>query len=283
MKKTWIKSVGLTVLFIVLYLLASAISPIFQRIYLVSGGWMTRVKGLQLSLLGEIFPIFMILLFSRYLLKLTTEDLWLKPPQKTLSYLRGYLAGIILFSSFIGSSLLIKHLVYAGKGNLPLVDIVIYLPAFAIQSFQEELLTRGLLQRLIKNKWGVWPSILLPSFIFAALHLANSGMHLIAFMNIFLVGIVFALMVYATGSLWYAAAAHAAWNYVQGVIYGQNVSGIELGGSLLRFDTIGKTELLTGGQFGPEGSIIVTLILSIALLYYYQKYKRTEEKEMTIL
>lgn len=283
MKKTWIKSLGLTILFIVLYLLSSAISAIFHRIYLLAGGKISLVKGLQLSLLGEIFPILMILLFSHFLLKLRTEDFWLKPPQKTLSYLKGYLVGVILFSSFIGISLLVKNLVYTGKANLPMVDILIYLPAFAIQSFQEELLTRGLLQRLIKNKWGVWPSILLPSFIFAALHLANSGMHLIAFVNIFLVGIVFALMVYATGSLWYAAAAHAAWNYVQGVIYGQHVSGIELGGSLFRFDTIGKSELLTGGQFGPEGSIIVTLILSIGLLYYYQKYRRTEEKEMSIL
>lgn len=279
MKKSWLKTIGLTLLFILVYVVAMLLSPLLRSAYEALGGVMSKPRYMQFSLFGEIISIGVMILFCRYALKLRSPDLWLSPQGKTISYGKGYLVGILLFSSYMLISLLLKTLVYSGVGQLPLLDGLLYLPAFAVQSFQEELLSRGLLQRLIKDRWGITASILLPSIFFAALHLRNTGISFIALLNIFLVGVLFSLMVYATGSLWYAAAAHAAWNYVQGVLFGQYVSGIELGGSLFRFDVLGKKDLLTGGRFGPEGSALVSVILGVGILYYSYTFRKKVEKE----
>lgn len=272
------RTIGLTLGFLFMYMLTIVMAPPILQALASLGMEVTKTRILQFSLFSEIIQIIFILLFCRAFFKLNADDLWLGHPQKATFYMMGYGAGIVLFTVFIILSLPIKNLVYAGKGSMPALDILLYLPAFGIQSFQEELLTRGLLQRVIKDKWGVTPSIIIPSLFFAVLHLANDGIHVVAVLNLFLVGILFALMVYATGSLWYAAAAHGAWNYVQGVIFGQQISGIDLGGSLLRFDVISNNTLINGGAFGPEGSIIVTLILSLGIAYYYNKMKHKDRE-----
>lgn len=229
------------------------------------------------GLIGNIFPAITVLLFSHFVLKLKPEDLWLKHPKPGLKYLIGFLVGGLLFGSYMLFAVLSKQLTYAGRGELRVLQMLAYLPAFAIQSFEEELLTRGFLQRIIKDKWGVIPSIILPSLIFVVLHLMNPGISVFAMVNIFLVGVLFSLMVYATGSLWLAAAAHGAWNFLQGPIFGQSVSGNSQTISFLRFEATGNNDLVLGGKFGPEGSLVTVIILLVGVGYYFWQWRRQTE------
>lgn len=277
MKRKWYIDLGLVILFIFLFFFSVLIGSIISGYIFNKYNLINTIRGNQISLFFDIITLATILLFSRYVLKLDRSKLWMKRPDTVKNTALGYVAGTVLFVSYMVFALLTKNLTYAGPGNLPLLDILIYIPAFGIQSFTEELLTRGLMQRVIKDKWGFLPSIILPSAVFAVLHLANHGINFFSIVNLFLVGILFALMVYATGSLWYAGAAHAAWNYMQGVIFGQNISGRNIGDSLLKFNNTGTNEIFTGGQFGPEGTVFVAIILFAACIYYYYKLRKKQE------
>ena len=224
-KNNTLITIGKVLLFILVYMTARTIASFVGG--LITGLINPNSKRMFdiVGLASLIIPVIVVLLFSRFVLKLKPQDLWLKHPKPGCKYLAGFVAGGVLFGAYMLFAVLSKQLAFAGRGALSVWQMLLYLPAYAIQSFEEELLTRGLLQRVIKDKWGVVPSIILPSLIFVALHLINPGINFFALLNIFLVGVLFSLMVYATGSLWLAAAAHGAWNFLQGPIFGQNVSG----------------------------------------------------------
>lgn len=273
MKRRWYVDLGLVLAFIVFFFFTNAVASNIAYMVSTRYGYVNTDRGMQIALLLDIVSIITVLVFSKYVLKLDRSKLWMKDKNLLKNIGKGYAVGILLFVAFIGISIITKTITYGGRGSLPLIDVLLFIPAFGVQSFSEELLTRGLLQRVIKDRWGVVPSILLPSAIFMALHLANNGINFFAIVNLVVVGILFALMVYSTGSLWYAGAAHAAWNYFQGVIFGQNVSGMGVADSVLKFTTIGTNEIMTGGKFGPEGTLTVAVILTMASIYYYNKWK----------
>ena len=72
----------------------------------------------------------------------------------------------------------------------------------------------------------------------------------------------------------------AAWNFTQANIFGFSVSGLApVSDSLLKFSNHGSN-LLTGGEFGPEASIFYTVVLSLALIILVYKFK-TKKSEIT--
>lgn len=64
-----------------------------------------------------------------------------------------------------------------------------------------------------------------------------------------------ALAYVLTRNLWLAISIHAGWNFTEGSIFGAQVSGSSEAHSLIKSSLTGP-ELLTGGAFGPEGSVI---------------------------
>ncbi len=71
---------------------------------------------------------------------------------------------------------------------------------------------------------------------------------------------------------------HWAWNYLEGSIFGCLVSGQVPIGIPLITPSITGNEILTGGAFGPEASIVVVVmgaIISAAYTMLYFKSKIT--------
>jgi membrane protease YdiL (CAAX protease family) len=69
-------------------------------------------------------------------------------------------------------------------------------------------------------------------------------------------------------NIWFPIAIHFAWNFMQTGIFGAINSGNEKTSSLLTTKIVGP-EIVTGGSFGPEGSIqalILCLIATIVLI-----------------
>ena len=103
--------------------------------------------------------------------------------------------------------------------------------------------------------------------------------------NLIIFGVVFSLFALFTEDLWLVCGMHFSWNYTLGCIIGNNVSGIYLP-SIFTFKLNGD-DILTGGAFGIEGSILTTLtgviISAVILLLLYkraeiQRLKEFEEK-----
>ncbi|HET7359756.1 MAG TPA: CPBP family intramembrane glutamate endopeptidase, partial [Rhodanobacteraceae bacterium] len=70
-----------------------------------------------------------------------------------------------------------------------------------------------------------------------------------------------------TRSLWTCIGLHAAWNIMQGTVYGIPVSGGKADGWLVSYRT--GPDWLSGGPFGPEASVVALgccSVLSIVLL-----------------
>ena len=81
--------------------------------------------------------------------------------------------------------------------------------------FGEELLFRGVLYTMFKERWGIWPSVLLSSLIFGAIH-GNLAVGLTGF----LLGILTAIVFEFSKSLWTAILVHAINNTAKiGLLY----------------------------------------------------------------
>lgn len=133
----------------------------------------------------------------------------------------------------------------------------------------EDLLFRGVLFRKIEEWTGTWISIAGTSLVFGAVHLVNPHATLWGALLIALTGGPLVTAAYiATRNLWLSIGLHFSWNFTLGGIFSTDVGGNSSRAGLLDAATFGP-ELITGGKFGPEGSIftlIFCLLLTAAFL-----------------
>ena len=195
--------------------------------------------------------------------------------------LRGYLVGLILLAACVGgilgqlAAIRWKH---AGVISAPtmaaFIPIGFLMVGFLIQGSTEELLLRGWFMQLIASRHGILLAIALQALIFSALHAGNlkpvNELYL-GLLNIVLVAIFLAQYAIAEGSLWGACAWHGAWNWLLGLGFGLEVSGMKMGVDPLLIDLAdakGAPWWLTGASFGPEASVVTTGVLLLGIIYF---------------
>lgn len=130
---------------------------------------------------------------------------------------------------------------------------------FLAQGVWEELVYRAYLMPHLSKAWGDTASILVTSVLFTVFHALNPGLGVMPILNLTVFGLVFALLYYRTGSMWITGLAHSAWNFAQGYVFGSEVSGNATHHSVMASRPVQGHELLSGGSFGFEGSIVTTL------------------------
>lgn len=146
----------------------------------------------------------------------------------------------------------------AGAGGGAVI-LGLYLVGFLVQGALEEWVFRGYVYRALRERWS-WPTVAGgTSLLFAVLHFMNPGVEPVGLANTFLLGIVLAATVEATGSLWPAAAAHGVWNFTIASVLGLPMSGLHVT-ALLDLELDGPA-WATGGAYGPEGSWLLTGLL----------------------
>ncbi|MFH7016316.1 lysostaphin resistance A-like protein [Flavobacterium sp. FlaQc-47] len=137
----------------------------------------------------------------------------------------------------------------------------------------EEVLVRGIIFRIMEEKLGSYISLTISSLLFGALHLANPNGTLISSICITTAGFLMGAAFIYSRNLWVPITLHFAWNFTQSGIFGAITSGNEKTSSLLEAKIQGP-EFITGGAFGPEGSIqaiLFCLIGTIVLLALSQR------------
>ncbi len=133
--------------------------------------------------------------------------------------------------------------------------------AFIPAAFYEEIVFRSyLLQNFLDIRKKV-VGVLLTSFLFWVLHGLNPGAWVSPMIgvNLFGAGVVLSLAYMASGNIWFPTALHFAWNFTQGVALGIPVSGIRIPGLMEMEVNPQVPHWITGGEFGLEASILVTL------------------------
>lgn len=144
-------------------------------------------------------------------------------------------------------------------------DLAVYLLLFAIVSINEELFSRGYVQGLVRHRFGATAAVLCSSLLFALLHALNPGAleHPLPLINLFAAGVLLGVCREWSGGLWLPIGLHWTWNYVQGNVFGYEVSGTPVA-SLLDIEPAGRT-IWSGGAFGAEGSLIATIAMAVGV------------------
>jgi hypothetical protein len=132
---------------------------------------------------------------------------------------------------------------------------------FALSSaFFEEMLFRGVLMRITSEVFGSWGGLAVSSLAFGLIHLNNPGATVQGALFIAIeAGLLLGAAYLLTGRLWMSMGFHAAWNYTQSAVFSGITSGNAPSTGLVKA-TIAGPELLTGGSFGMESSIVAFVL-----------------------
>jgi membrane protease YdiL (CAAX protease family) len=137
---------------------------------------------------------------------------------------------------------------------------------FALPAAAEEALFRGYLFQALAQAWGGLKALFVTSILFAALHYSNPNLSLVGVGNIVVAGLFLGAIYLKTASLWWATGAHLGWNWAHGFLGDVPVSGLDLVDTPLLEATPGGLDWISGGTFGPEGSLVTTCVLALATL-----------------
>ncbi|MDF2614447.1 MAG: family intrarane metalloprotease protein [Clostridia bacterium] len=153
-------------------------------------------------------------------------------------------------------------------------DTIIYLFIYIMVGFGEEVLGRGYIMSVLRQTKNVPLIVIVSAVIFSLLHMANPSVNILPLVNIFLVGVLFAYMYLKSGNIWMPIGYHITWNYFQGNVYGFPVSGI--GGQGIITTRLSRNTIMNGGEFGPEGGLVVTIIIIIGFAFVKWYYRKKE-------
>lgn len=150
--------------------------------------------------------------------------------------------------------------------------------AFLLTGFGEEFVFRGYSQFTLTTGMKFWPSAIVLSILFGALHLGNAGEGWIGAASAALIGFFFCFTLRRTGTIWFAVGLHAAWDYGETFVYGVPDSGFAPPGHLLNSSFHGS-RWLTGGTVGPEASVACFVIIALLFLVFHFCYPRRASKD----
>jgi uncharacterized protein len=135
-----------------------------------------------------------------------------------------------------------------------------------------------MLQTVIHDrKKSVVFAVLVNSVLFGLAHMGNTGATFISDINLIFDALLMALPFLITGRLGMSIGIHFAWNLIQGSVFGFAVSGTISKATIISVQM--PDNLLTGGIFGPEGSILLGVLdlIAVVLILYWKrsgKYER---------
>lgn len=192
--------------------------------------------------------------------------------------LAGLGVAVLLYAVGFGTSLLMGTVGIASVQWVPR-DLLGTLLFFLLVAVTEEVMLRGfVLGRMLSAGMNRFVALFLSSALFSAMHLFNPNFALLPFVNILLAGCLLGASFLYTRNLCFPVVLHWFWNWLQGPVLGYEVSGMDSGETLLTLRLTGS-DLLTGGSFGFEGSLLCTVLLVVGTLAIVGYYERRGRKE----
>ncbi|MEU8697548.1 CPBP family intramembrane glutamic endopeptidase [Streptomyces sp. NPDC048680] len=170
---------------------------------------------------------------------------------------RGVLIGVALFVAVLTNLAFAGDYAVDGLGSV--TGAVGLFGVMAAAAVTEELVFRGVLFRLVEERAGTWLSLVLTGALFGLMHLLNPNASLWGAVAIAIeAGGMLAAAYAATRKLWLPMGLHFGWNFAASGIFSTEVSGNDTSKGILDSTTSGS-KWITGGDFGPEGSVYSVL------------------------
>ncbi|WP_339007805.1 type II CAAX endopeptidase family protein [Fusobacterium animalis] len=228
------------------------------------------------NLADEAFCLFLSIFLMTKISKLKIEQLGFTKDNIVFSYLKGALFGTLQIFTVFFIIFGLKAIDVYYVGNISILLLIKVFIIFIFQALLEEILFRGYLMPFFSKVIGIKFTIILLSFLFTCIHLFNPNLDIIGLANVFLAGVTFSLIYYYTGNLWLVGAMHTLWNFILGFIVGSQISGIITYNSVFFSIPVENKDLISGGVFGFEASIVTTIVeltISLFVIYLIKKEK----------
>jgi len=137
------------------------------------------------------------------------------------------------------------------------------LGTLTVAAVLEEVAFRGILFRLLEERLGTRAAWIASALVFSVAHLANNGVGWVTPLTVMLAGLMWAGVFILSRNLWVTAAHHLCWNATIFAI-GLPLSGEADVRAKAPIETIVHgSALWTGGEFGPEDSLINVVVSSL--------------------
>ncbi len=218
-----------------------------------------------LNLFSTVAIIIACMVYCKAIEKRSFATMGFRKRHAILEYLGGIVIGVILIGVVAVIGIFSGAFEYKGISSFSIPMIIFYFLGYIIQGASEEILIHGYYMTSVARKSDTFYALFISSFVFALFHMGNNGVNIVAFINLFLFGLLMGLYILKRGNIWGICAIHSVWNFIQGTVMGLSVSGTHKSSSIFTFEVKEGYNLVTGGDFGPEGGLIVTLVLLIAV------------------
>ena len=175
--------------------------------------------------------------------------------------LLGTITGILWLGLPVIVMKLMKAIEFSGKNDIPLFFVWI-LAAF-LNVIMQELLVRGWLYQVLKQKYNIAISTIVTTALFTLLHGGAFEAGVVPVVNVLTMSLLMTVILEYSGSLIAPTIMHFIWNGIGALVLG----GVSLADDyphLLNM-TFSGSDLLSGGECKIEGSIVV-LVVNVILL-----------------
>lgn len=163
-----------------------------------------------------------------------------------------------------------------GLGALPAIPTAVML--LVVAAFGEEVLVRGYGFQQIARAITPPGATLAAGVFFGALHAENPSASWVSIVNTSLFGLLFGFAVVRYRSLWPSIGMHLGWNLSLAIL-GANISGLRMGLTALRAMPVGPV-LWTGGDYGPEASLVATIAVLTAAVVVWKAPVPTDDSPL---
>jgi uncharacterized protein len=222
---------------------------------------------------GPVAVVIMVTLFVLYTRavegRAVTELSLQRAPRELIG---GFIGGVLCMALVFGVLTAANSYHVTGMGAASVLWVA--LVGSLVTGVFEELLFRGVLFRLIEESLGSYRALAISSLFFGAAHLFNPNATLLSAVSIMVeAGIFLGAAYMLTRRLWLSIGIHAGWNFTEGGVFGAAESGNAPDGWLQ--STTRGPAWLSGGEFGPEASVVTVAIcgaLGLALVLWVAKH-----------
>ena len=177
----------------------------------------------------------------------------------------GFLIGFGLFASVILILWLLGLYTVNGFEFILLSLLGALFGAF-VSALAQELVFRAVIYRITEEWLGTWWAVSISAILFGLIHLSSAGATIFSTLAVALqAGVILAAVYTLTHRIWMALGLHMAWDFANDGVFGVGTAG-QSGESLkgLFQASLQGPEVLNGGKFGIEGSLIALVIVLLA-------------------
>lgn len=268
---TWARIILFIIAFIVLSTIFQIVGLLVAKIPLSEAGNLMSMGTevlLILQIWGLVSLLLLVYIFRKYIDRKSILSLGFSVKNRGKDFALGLIIAVLL----IGGGSLVLQILGVAEFSVLKVDfgaLAVSFLLFIVVAFNEEIMIRGYILNNLLSSTNKYLALVISSIIFTSMHGFNSSLSWIAITNLFLAGIVLGSAYIFTKNLWFPITLHLFWNFFQGPVLGYHVSGQEIE-SLFTIQLSGN-EMLNGGGFGFEGSLVCSImsVITIGLILFY--------------